>query len=136
MRRPGGACPGKSSTDAAIPPVRILASHSQDHGADRGPHGWSPGSLPLEGPPPLDEISVPAQERAGGDEQMPATGRGEYPGQGADDGSIPPRRSWASNLTPQDGQLMTQHQASASLDMSERSSRTTQQMSRQKTRYT
>ena len=53
---------------------------------------------------------MPAQQRARCDEQMPATGRGEYPGQCADDGSIRPRGSWAGDLTPQDGQLVAQHQ--------------------------
>src|SRR3982074_2526810 len=50
--------------DAPISPVRILTGHTQDHCADRGPRRWTPKSLPREGPPSLDKISVPAQQRA------------------------------------------------------------------------
>src|ERR1700704_3128669 len=47
------------SGDAPISPVRILTGHPQDQLADRGPRGWTPRSSPREGPPPLDQISVP-----------------------------------------------------------------------------
>ena len=62
--------------------------------------GGRPSRSPREGPPALDKISMPAQQRARCHEQVPATGRGEHSGQGANDGSISPRRSWAGDLTP------------------------------------
>jgi hypothetical protein len=53
---------------------------------------------------------VPAQNCARRDKQMPTTSRPQHPDQGADHSAIRPRRPRADNLTPQHGQLMTQHQ--------------------------
>src|SRR5207302_11181000 len=94
------AHPGQFTGDAPVSPARILPCHAQDHRADRGPGGWSPRSLSLEGPPSLDEVGVPAQQRAGGDEQVPTTGRGQHSGQCAENGTIRPRWAWAGDLTP------------------------------------
>jgi hypothetical protein len=66
--------------------------------------------LPREGPSPLDEVGVPAQERAWCDEQVPATLVGKESGQCADDGSIGPRGARARDLSTHDGELVAQQQ--------------------------
>jgi len=54
-------CPGDAG-DAPVSPIRILVRHAQDQFADRGPGGWSPGSLSQERPPSLAQVGVPTQQ--------------------------------------------------------------------------
>jgi hypothetical protein len=70
----------------------------------------SPTPSPREAPSALNEISVPAQQRAWCDEQVPATGCRQYSGQCTDDRAIRPREAWTGDLTTQHGQLVPQHQ--------------------------
>src|SRR4030088_1749930 len=75
--RGGAALPahtGQFSGDAPVSPSWVLLGHPQDYRADRGPRGWTPRSLPRECRSPFEEISVPAQQRARCDEQLPTTG--------------------------------------------------------------
>src|SRR3981081_1064629 len=64
---------GQLSGDAPVSPSWVLLGHPKDHRADRGPCGGLSWSLPREGPSPLDEVGVPAQQRAWCNEQVPAT---------------------------------------------------------------
>lgn len=84
------ACTSQLSSDASISPGRVLMGHTHNRCPDRWPRGWPPRSLPPGRPAPLDQIMVPAQQRARGDKQVPSMGRGQYLGQRAEDGAIRP----------------------------------------------
>jgi hypothetical protein len=53
---------------------------------------------------------MPAQERARGNEQIPARGLREQSGQRADQSAVCPGQARARDLPTQDTQLMAQHQ--------------------------
>ena len=69
-----------------------------------------PGLLALGGPSSCDHVGVPTQERAGGDEQMSATGRGQESGQRTDQGTVCPGRARTGDLPTQDAHVVAQHQ--------------------------
>ena len=68
----GDAEPGQLASDPPVPLMLVVGRHTQ-HQADDVPVGrWSPWPLRfgLGGPAAVDDIAVPAQDRAGGDERV------------------------------------------------------------------
>jgi hypothetical protein len=64
--------PGQLASDPPVPPMLVAGRHTQ-HQADDVPVGrWSPWRLQFGfgGPAAADDIAVPAQDRAGGDERV------------------------------------------------------------------
>ena len=75
--------PRQLALDSPVPPGRILPRHPDDQRLDRGPRGRSSrlapvGLVPLAG----DEVTVPAQDRGGGDrEDLRPPAAAHQPGQ-------------------------------------------------------
>jgi hypothetical protein len=58
----------------------------------------------------VDEGSMPAQQRVGGDEAMAPALFGQEPGQGCEHGTIWPGETWSGDLSAQDRDFLPEHQ--------------------------
>ena len=80
------------AVDASVAPGRVLAGHPQHQGADAAA-GWVGGRLPSRvGPAAGDQLGVPAQQGAWGDQPELAQLRGQQPAQCAEERAVDPGR--------------------------------------------
>ena len=62
----------------------------------------------MSGPAAADEVSVPAQDRGGRDQQSAAAMSGQQTAEGGDRGSVGPADPWPWSVALQRGHVMTQ----------------------------
>ena len=110
---------GELAADPPVAPGRVVAGHLHRGPADRragARASWCPAPV---GPAALNQLGVPAQERARGDDQgqLAAARGGRPPGQGGQDRPVGPRQPGCSDLALQDGDLVAQHQDLGVLDV-------------------
>jgi hypothetical protein len=81
---------GEFTVDAPIAPGRVLGGQPGDQGVEACGNGGSAGAGVRGGPAAVDDVSVPAQDRCGCEQQSAAAMSGQESAEGGDHGSIGP----------------------------------------------
>ena len=75
--------------DPAVSPARVLPRHPHHQRGDDVVDRWATGPVRI-GPPSAHELTMPAQDRARGDQAMATQRSGQPPDEGGEDRPVPP----------------------------------------------
>lgn len=107
------------AADLPVAPGRAVVGHFQYESADRRAGAGASWCTARIAPAALNQIGVPAQKGARGDNQgqLAAVHDGKPPGEGGQDRPVGPRQPGRSDLALQEGDLVPQHQDLGVLDV-------------------
>ena len=95
--------------DPPVAPDGVLLGESEDEGDGARGDRWPARAAMRVGPPPADEIPVPAKQRVGLDEEVSASVPGEQPCQPGEQCPVRRTQRWPVDLATQHRHLVAQH---------------------------
>ena len=120
--------------DPHVSPARVLPGHPHHQGGEDVVDRWPSGPVRV-GPSSAHEAAMPAQDRVGSDQEMATQRSGHPPHESGEHGPVRPVHTWSRVGSPEDSDLMTQHEHLTSFEEDVRPSSRTSPSTCRKIRY-